>query len=508
MRRLSLVSLLLAAPAFAQPAGAKTTFTDVAAPFIDEHTLVVARADVSRIDLDTLLKLFVAVTGEGAVGEDPAGIKGWVKEFVRSGGRDVFVTYGPADFPNLPALIVPAPADAKARETLTGLVRAIFKDNGKDADSIHIHGCLCIGTKDALAVIKARKPAARPDLQAAIEAGRDGVVQVAFALSAEARKIHEQVAPTLPAELGGGGIQRITRGMKWMAVTVGPGPKMPAKWVTEAASPAAAQDLQAMEARAQKVALAQLLRAEGQSDVEFQRKVQELFAFKTTVEGSTLTTEWELAPAILGAVKLPQGLPADRMRSANNLKQLMLAIHSYHDVHGRFPTDIRDKDGKPLLSWRVQILPYVEQEGLYRQFKLDEPWDGPNNKKLMTQMPKVFRSPRQAETLKDQTTYLAPLGPGFMWDDPKGVKISQITDGTSNTIALVEADDDRAVVWTRPGDVTIDSTDPLTGLLGHYAEGFHAAIADGSVRFIKKTIPPMSLRAMFTRAGGESINEK
>jgi hypothetical protein len=403
---------------------------------------------------------------------------------------------------------VQVPPDPKARETLAGLLRAIFKENGKDTDSVLIHGCLCVGTKDALAALKARKPADRPDLKAAIEAGREGVVQVAFALSADAKKIHEQVAPTLPAELGGGGIQKITRGMKWMAVTVGPGPKMPAKWVTEAASPDAAQDLKAMEARAQKVALAQLLKAEGQSDIEFQKKAQELFAFKTTVDGSTLTTEWELAPAILGAVKLPQGLPADRARSANNLKQLMLALHNYHDAHDHFPTDIRDKDGKPLLSWRVQILPYIEQEGLYRKFKLDEPWDSENNKKLIAQMPKVFRSPRQADTLKDHTTYLAPLGPGFMWDDPKGVKISQITDGTSNTIALVEADDDRAVVWTRPADITIDSKDPTAGLLGHYAEGFQAAVADGSVRLVRKTIPPMSLWAMFTRAGGEAINEK
>ncbi|HJZ93068.1 MAG TPA: DUF1559 domain-containing protein [Gemmataceae bacterium] len=508
MRRLSLLFVLLPIPAYAQPAGAKTTFADLAAPFIDEHTLIVARVDISRIDLDTVLKLFVAVSGQDAVGEDPAGIKGWVKEFVRSGGRDVFVTYGSADFPNLPALIVPAPADAKARETLTGLVRAIFKENGKDAESIHLHGCLCVGTKDALAVLRARKPADRPDLKAAIEAGRNGVVQLAFAMSADARKIHEQVAPTLPAELGGGGIQKITRGMKWMAITVASGPKMPAKWVTEAASPEAAQDLKAIEARAQKVALAQLLKAEGQSDIELQRKVLELFAFKTTVEGSTLTTEWDLAPAILGAVKLPQGPPADRVRSANNLKQLMLALHNYHDAYDHFPTDIRDKDGKPLLSWRVRILPYVEHEGLYRQFKLNEPWDSEHNKKLIAKMPKVFRSPRQADTLKDQTTYLAPLGPGFIWDDPKGVKISQITDGTSNTIALVEADDDRAVVWTRPADLVIDSKDPTAGLLGHYGEGFHAAIADGSVRFIRKSIAPMSLWAMFTRAGGEVINEK
>ena len=91
----------------------------------------------------------------------------------------------------------------------------------------------------------------------------------------------------------------------------------------------------------------------------------------------------------------------------------------------------------------------------------------------------------------------------LMWDEPKGLKILQITDGISNTIGLVEADDDRAVTWSKPEDMTIDPKNPITGLLGHYTEGFHAALADGSVRFIKKSIDPKMLWALFTRDGGE-----
>jgi hypothetical protein len=93
-----------------------------------------------------------------------------------------------------------------------------------------------------------------------------------------------------------------------------------------------------------------------------------------------------------------------------------------------------------------------------------------------------------------------------MWDDPKGLPISKITDGTSNTIALVETGDDRAVIWTKPEDITIDPKDPLAGLLGHYGEGFHAAMADGSVRFVKKSVDPKALWALFTRASGDSVD--
>src|SRR5262249_21734482 len=70
-----------------------------------------------------------------------------------------------------------------------------------------------------------------------------------------------------------------------------------------------------------------------------------------------------------------------RMQSTNNLKQIALAMHSYHDTMGRFPPAIvRDKEGKPLYSWRVLLLPYLEQQNLYNQFKLDEPWDSEHNR--------------------------------------------------------------------------------------------------------------------------------
>jgi hypothetical protein len=506
MRRLSVLALLFAAPAFAQPPGEVRSFAQTVAPFIDEHTLVVVRVDVTRVDLDPIFKVVAALLGDGdEVGEGVTAVRAWVKEFTKRGGNDVFLTYGAGDYPNLPCLIAPAPADEASRKALAELLLLAFKETGKDADWALLHGCLCVGTKEALAVAKARKAVARPELTAAIDAGKEGVAQLAFALSAEAKKIHEQVAPILPAELGGGGIQKITRGMRWMAVTVGAGPKMPAKWITEAASPEAAQDLKAVEALAQQAALSQLLKGDGATDAGFRQRVNTLIdRHTTTLEGSRLTAEWELATTLLEAVKIPEGPPAERARSANNLKHLLLALHNYHDTYGHFPTDVRDKEGKPLLSWRVQILPFIEQDDLYKQFKLDEPWDSEHNKKLIKSMPKVLRSPRQAEAIKDRTTYLAPLGKGLMWDEPKGLKITQIADGTSNTIALVEADDERAVVWTKPEDITIDPKKPIAGLLGHYGEGFYVALADGSVRFVKKSIDPAILWGLFTRSGGES----
>jgi hypothetical protein len=503
--RFAFFALLFAVPGLAQVPGEQSSFAKTAAPFIDVHTLVVVRVDVSRAEVDSVLKLAAPIFGEGDEGgEAVAGIKQWVKDFIRVGGKDIFLTYGPGDFPNLPCFIAKAPDNERARKAIEEKLLVAYRLFGKDAESANIHNCICVGTRESLAVLEARKAVERPDLAAAIEIGKDGVAQLAFAMSAEAKKIHEQVAPTLPAELGGGRIQTLTRGLKWVALVVGPGPKLPAKLITETTSPQAAHDLRGLERNAQSVALAQLLKSGGETDADFEKRVKELIERnRTTTDGSRITTEWEIATTLLEAIKLPEVAPADRVRSMNNMKQLMLALHNYHDAVGHFPTDIRDKDGNPLLSWRVQILPYIEQDNLYRQFRMNERWDSEHNKKLIAQMPKVFRSPRQADAIKNKTTYLAPLGKGSMWDEPKGLKIFQITDGLSNTIGLVEADDDRAVTWSKPEDITIDPKNPMAGLLGHYTEGFHVALADGSVRFIKKTIDPKTLWHLFTRDGGE-----
>src|SRR5262245_25301303 len=239
MHRLSFLAVLLTAPAFARP-GQPHSFAQTAAPFIDEHTLIVVRVDVNRVELDPVFKFATAILGnDDEVGDGIKNVRAWVRQFSSRGGNELFFTYGAGDYPNLPCIIAPARGDEALQKDLAELLVLAFKQTGKDADWTYLHGCVCVGTKDALAVAKSRKSVPRPELTAAIEAGNTGVAQLAFALSAEAKKIHEQIAPTLPRELGGGSIHKITRGMKWMALTIGPGPKMPAKLITEAASPEA-----------------------------------------------------------------------------------------------------------------------------------------------------------------------------------------------------------------------------------------------------------------------------
>lgn len=192
-------------------------------------------------------------------------------------------------------------------------------------------------------------------------------------------------------------------------------------------------------------------------------------------------------------------LAAARVKSQNNLKQIALAFHNYHDANGSLPRDIADKNGKPLLSWRVVILPYIEQDQMYKQFKLDEPWDSDNNKKLIEAMPKIYAAPL-GKFEKGQTVYQSFSGSDALMCG-KPIRILDITDGSSNTFMAAEAGD--AVIWSKPADTAFDAKKPLPKMGGIFDGAFNVAMCDGSVRFVPKGVKLENLKKYVTTAGGE-----
>jgi prepilin-type processing-associated H-X9-DG protein len=193
---------------------------------------------------------------------------------------------------------------------------------------------------------------------------------------------------------------------------------------------------------------------------------------------------------------------AARIQSMNNLKQIALSFHNYMDSTGAFPTNVLDKNGKPMLSWRVMILPYLEQDNLYKQFHLDEPWDSEHNKKLIDQMPATYLVPGD-DAKKHLTRYVGFSGKGALFDGATGKKITDVTDGTSNTIMVVEGA--KGVIWSKPDDIPFGDGKLVPLVANPKKGGFNAAYCDGSVRFLKNTIKEETLRALITIAGGEVI---
>ncbi|HEY1189978.1 MAG TPA: DUF1559 domain-containing protein [Gemmata sp.] len=230
-------------------------------------------------------------------------------------------------------------------------------------------------------------------------------------------------------------------------------------------------------------------------------------------DGSTVrvTAEVDIGPATAKALgDLLQAVQSRRKAElrTRNLKQIGVALHHYLGSHSRFPANVYGPKGELLLSWRVQLLPYLEEEALFKQFKLDEPWDGPNNKLLIEKMPEVFRAPDR-EHEKGKTFYLgfverekraALVGRPWLKNGEKfGLTAESFTDGLSNTLAVIEAAE--GVVWSKPDDLPFGGVVPLLGEKDW--ERTPALRFDGSVLLFPTKLRPYAFWPHVTVDGGE-----
>jgi hypothetical protein len=196
---------------------------------------------------------------------------------------------------------------------------------------------------------------------------------------------------------------------------------------------------------------------------------------------------------------------ARRAQCTNNLKQIALAMFNYQQTYGAFPPCWTvNPEGKPLLSWRVLLLPYLDQDELYKKFKLDEPWDGPTNKLLVEQIPVTYRCPSIEALAPGTTIYQVLVGPGTLFEKTEGIPIAEVTDGLSNTLMVVETRD--ATPWSQPTGIEYTPKAPIPQLGSAHPGGFNAATADGAVKYFKYSAPPTTIDAMATRNGGEVIS--
>ncbi|MFO1000227.1 MAG: DUF1559 domain-containing protein, partial [Planctomycetaceae bacterium] len=211
-------------------------------------------------------------------------------------------------------------------------------------------------------------------------------------------------------------------------------------------------------------------------------------------------------PELLGPIAggPPSGGP---MNQNNNLRQIAIAMHNFHDTFNHLP--VADGNGetgdakKSGLSWRVHILPYLDQAELYNQFHLDEAWDSPHNMALVNQMPDVFKVPGVDQP--GQTTVHVFASTNTPFDPEKPVGFRDMVDGTSNTIMMVVAGPETAAPWTKPGGLTLDSANPA-GALGTPGPSFTVAFCDASVRNISVTLDPQVLSNLIQFNDGNPVS--
>ncbi len=184
------------------------------------------------------------------------------------------------------------------------------------------------------------------------------------------------------------------------------------------------------------------------------------------------------------------------------MKQILLAFHNYHSANGHFPALANfGSDGLPKLSWRVALLPFLDENELFNEFRQDEPWDSLHNKALIERMPAVFQTP-DSPAPAGMTRIRGFAGKGAMFEGTRGIGLEEVTDGTSNTVLIANARN--AVPWTQPGELPFGEGQPLPDLAANDPRGYTLGMADGSVRRLPKTEGRLLAR-IITRAGGEVI---
>ena len=208
-----------------------------------------------------------------------------------------------------------------------------------------------------------------------------------------------------------------------------------------------------------------------------------------------------------------------RSTCKNNLKNIMLALHNYHDEYGSFPPAfVTDKNGKPMHSWRVLLLPFIDESPLYKQYDFDKPWDSPENLKLLDHKLNLYACPSHDsyDEKPNTTSYVAVVGPNTAWPGSTGTRLSDFKDGAANSIMLVESNSEK-IPWTAPRDLTLKeavqvlSSTETEAFDGHRSEDFfhkyyygrHVTIADGMVRFAPFGTDPQLARELLILNDGK-----
>jgi hypothetical protein len=215
---------------------------------------------------------------------------------------------------------------------------------------------------------------------------------------------------------------------------------------------------------------------------------------------------------VLGiSVPIIRAIRRAEMQSASvmNLKQIAIALHNYHDTYRQFPPAYQvDATGKPVHSWRAAIMTFAEKSTFMLDYKLDEPWNGPSNSRLIwAQDNRIFRSPASSDP-PGKTNYVAVVGKGTMWPGAVGSKLADIDDDKAETIMVIEISDSN-IHWMEPRDLPIEELeawldpDHQPRIFGNHIEGSLVAHADGSVEMLPRDVTIERLRAMITPAGDD-----
>ena len=513
MNRIRVLTLLVTSVALA------TRLCSAAPPlsiarFVDENVVAIARLDFERYDRIAAGQLVTSLAKEASL--DPkapvvaslfspiAEMEGTVLAANQLGIKELYAVYRIQDWPQSPPYLIARLPAGIHQKAAASLKMPPPYDSHAVHDEFAFWGC-----QQDFDQIRKTTSKPRPDLEAALADGNPALLKIALSLPADSRRVFREFPASLPPPLTGLTGSHLGNDLNWLTVALDLPPHPVVRVVANATNPDSAKNLSSglsklvasLETRYQ-------LRKLAPNWLEVSKGLtpqQDGERFSVTLDSArTLGMAKTLSPIFSEALGL-----AARSRSRANLNAIGVAFHIHHDEKMAFPAQaLVSSTGTKLLSWRVQILPFLGHMELYKQFRLDESWDSEHNKTLIPKMPNVYSSLSMPPELaaKGLTPYLVPVMEGAVFEGVKARKIEEIVDGTSLTIAVVEVSPSAATIWTKPEDLVVNKDNPYQHLVDNNQTEFLATFCDGRAKPVRKGESPEPLLGLFRVNDGQPKN--
>lgn len=479
-------------------------------PIVNPTTIVIAQMDMQRMTLPRAVQEAIAAN------KDAQPLLEWIDSLKTTFSPmtndrltlvvDVPFTEGQAPL----RFIARKPANLDMAKLNEGLAAFRFSPAEIQGDHIATAPIGVLAESNKLLVSSATLPINDQAISAALATVQEMPVQILFLPPRYLWSTYADLMPRLPDIWGGTPTTTLTDGIQWAAIGFDPA-SMRLQVTIQSKDAAAAQRLVSeLPKLLQRAASMPMVLSVKPALASI--KLDEAVVKQDRIE-LTATNLQELGVSTNVVMKLLGGLidPLSTREKMNRFKQLALAIHNYESANKVLPPNqaARGADGKSWLSWRVHILPYIDEVKLYSEFKLNEPWDSPHNIKLLDKMPDIFSSfpvPVIAKAMpKGYTTILAPAGEGTMFGGNKPVPFGQVKDGLSNTIFFVEVKPEAARPWTAPLEYEFLPGDPASDLAIGSDGQFLCAMGDGSVVLLPGNLPKETLLHLFQMNDGQVI---
>ncbi len=405
------------------------------------------------------------------------------------------------------------PAALKRLQGLQYVIDTAFIENWTDDGRSILAG----GKADWFEKIKIEPATANRQLDAAWQALGQGSVGLLVVGDADSRAVTRFMMPKFPAPFENITGKMVADEIEWAGLTLKIGSELGFEIIAQSKRPEVAAELQRAAVTGIPWAFS-FLPEQDLIPAEVETSVTEMLKpvvadNRVSIRFSSSHSETMKLVEMLQSAISEVRVAAARATEMNTLRQLALGFLNYEATFRRFPFPYQDSEQKfSNLSWRVHLLPFIEQQELYEQFNLDEPWDSEHNIRLIDKMPEVYASafPEYRDVnAAGKTAFLVPHAPGAMSDADREKKLTfgDIKDGSSNTILLAVVAPEHSQIWTKPADWELDYNDPLEKLRvdGRKILTF-VAIVDSSVHVLPLGLAPETLSALITIAGGEVAN--